>query len=103
MERMLILFSAPADPERFEKLYFEDHAPLVKKMPGLRHYVVARNPRGVGAESPYWMVVELDWDDRDAMRASWRSPEGEAVTTHAAQLDAERTTLTFTAGDLLAG
>ena len=102
MERMLILFSAPADAETFDKVYFDDHAPLVRRLPGLAHYTVARQPRGVGGESPYAMIVELDWPDREAMRAAWRSPEGEAVTAHAAELKAERTTLTFEARDLLA-
>jgi uncharacterized protein (TIGR02118 family) len=103
MERMLILFSPPADPEAFQRTYFDAHIDLVKKLPGLLHYTVTQAPRAVGAESPYFMVVELDWPDRDAMRAAWRSPEGEAVTAHATALDAQRLTLTFEVKDLLAG
>ena len=101
MERMLILFSAPANPEAFDRVYFEDHVPLVKKLPGLVGYAASRNVRAVAAESPYYMVVELDWADRDTMRECWRSAEGQAVTAHASELHAERLTLTMSPEALL--
>jgi len=59
------------------------HGPMAERIPGLRRYVqnhVAPDPR---RRHPGWdAVVELYGDDRAAMEAAWRSPQGEAATRH---------------------
>jgi uncharacterized protein (TIGR02118 family) len=59
------------------------HGSMAERIPGLRRYVqnhVASDPT---RPHPGWdAVVELYWDDRDAMEAAWRSPEGQAATRH---------------------
>lgn len=53
------------------------HGPLAWEVPGLRHYrqnFTAHDPK---REHPGWdAIVELYFDDWDAMEAAWASPEG---------------------------
>jgi len=53
------------------------HGPLAERLPGLRRYV--RNypaPDPVRKPPPWDCIVELYFDDREAMEAAWLSPEG---------------------------
>ena len=55
------------------------HAPLAKALPGLKHYKqnhVAPDPK---RKHPGWdAIVELYFENREAMEAAWSSPEGAA-------------------------
>lgn len=61
----------------FRKHLREVHAPLAKKLPGLRKYVhncPATDPK---RKAPGWdAIVELYFDDWSAMEAAWGTPEG---------------------------
>ena len=81
MFKMLILLkkkSASTD-EQFAKYWLETHAPLAKKMPGLRRYVVNLVKRPPNREPEYHGVVELWFDDIDSMKKAFASPEGVAT------------------------
>ena len=79
MAGMVVIYKTPADVKAFEKHYFETHIPLAKQMPGLRKYEVSRGPVTVIAGSPdVYMIGTLHFDDLDAMRAAFASPEGRA-------------------------
>jgi uncharacterized protein (TIGR02118 family) len=57
----------------------EVHGPLARKLPGLRKYVQNYPAADSTRKTPAWdAIVELYWDDRTAMEAAWRSPEGAA-------------------------
>ena len=55
------------------------HAPLAKALPGLKHYKqnhVAPDPK---RKPPGWdAIVELYFENREAMEAAWSSPKGAA-------------------------
>jgi len=75
--------------------YFESvHAPLARKLPGLRKYVRNVVAPDVKRKHPGWdLIVELYFDDRESMEAAWASPEGRAATDDfRACVDLERTT-----------
>jgi uncharacterized protein (TIGR02118 family) len=77
---MVVIYRTPADVEAFEKHYFETHIPLAKKMPGLRKYEVSRGPVTVIAGPPdAYLIGTLHFDDLDAMKAAFASPEGQAT------------------------
>ena len=79
MAGMVVIYTTPADAAAFDKHYFETHVPLAKQMPGLRKYEVSRGPVTVIAGSPdVYMIGALHFDDLDAMRAAFASPEGRA-------------------------
>ncbi|MGI9004901.1 MAG: EthD family reductase [Streptosporangiaceae bacterium] len=79
MVRFLVLYEPPDDPGAFDRHYRDIHIPLAKKLPGLRRYSVSRNIAPVRGADPYYLVAELDWDDMDALRRAFASPEGQAT------------------------
>lgn len=77
---MILLKKNPAfTNEEFVRYWLETHAPLAKKMPGLRRYVVNVVRRPPGREPDYHGVVELWFDDHDSMKKAFNSPEGAAT------------------------
>jgi uncharacterized protein (TIGR02118 family) len=79
---VVVLYRKPGTSRAEFARYLRDvHGPLAEAIPGLRRYVqnhVADDPRRA---HPGWdAVVELSWDDRDAMERGWASPEGKAAT-----------------------
>ena len=79
MVRYLVLYDTPEDPAAFDRHYRQIHIPLAKKLPGLRRYTISRNVAPVRGSVPYYLVAELDWDDMDALRDAFASPEGQAT------------------------
>jgi uncharacterized protein (TIGR02118 family) len=60
----------------FARYFLEEHAPLAKKMPGLRKYVVNIVQRPPNREPDYHGVSELWFDDRESMKQAFTSPQG---------------------------
>lgn len=65
--------------EEFARYWFEVHAPFARKMPGLRKYVISLTSTPPGREPEYNGVAELWFDDFNALKQSWSSPEGQAA------------------------
>ena len=91
MFKMMILLKKKATltDEEFAKYWLETHAPLAKKMPGLRRYVVNVVKRPPNREPEYHGIVELWFDDAASMKKAFTSPEGAAT---------QKDTDAFTAG-----
>jgi uncharacterized protein (TIGR02118 family) len=70
------LYTTPQDTEAFEQRYFGGHIPLVRKFPNLRRVEVSR---GLGKQSPYYLICEMSFDSADDMRACLQSPEAAAA------------------------
>ena len=79
MFRLLVCYETPADPQEFDRHYREVHIPLAMALPGLRRYTVSREAIFVRGANPYYLVAELDWDDRPALDAAFASPQGRAT------------------------
>jgi uncharacterized protein (TIGR02118 family) len=69
----------------FAKYWLDVHAPLARKMPRLRKYVVNIVKPPPNREPEYDGVVELWFDNKDDMKNAFASPEGQAT-----QKDSER-------------
>jgi uncharacterized protein (TIGR02118 family) len=93
MHRLTIQYDEPADPESFDKHYFEQHVPLCRPLPGLIAASFSK-PRALGGGAAPHLVAELDFADADALKAALRSPEMAAVAADAERLPAERTMFT---------
>lgn len=79
MVKLTVLYTEPADPERFRRYYEGTHLPLAAKLPGMlahRHSFAITSPGGAG---PYFCVFEAEFDDHAALDAAMGSPEGQAV------------------------
>lgn len=79
MVKLVVLYKKPADVAAFEKHYTEIHAPLAKKMPGLRKMEVCRFTGSPGGEAKFYLMAEMSFDDKAAMLAALGSPEGKAA------------------------
>jgi uncharacterized protein (TIGR02118 family) len=72
MVKFVALYRRPSDVEQFEKRYWEEHIPLVRQFPNLKQLEVSRITWPVD-DSPYFLMAELWYEDRDAMKESLRS------------------------------
>ena len=79
---MVVLYRRPdLTPAQFRAYLRDVHGPLAERLPGLRRYVQNHVARDPSRPHPGWdAVVELTWDEREAMEAAWNSPEGIAAT-----------------------
>jgi uncharacterized protein (TIGR02118 family) len=80
MVGLVAIYKKPADVDAFEKHYFGTHIPLAKKMPGFRKYEVSHGPVSVLAgPSDVYLIGTVYFDDLEAMKKAFASPEGQAV------------------------
>ena len=66
-------------PEEVDKHLHEAHFPLVRKLPGLRKFESARIRPSRRKPLPYFRISEMYFDDMDALRAAFASPEEKAI------------------------
>lgn len=80
MVKLIALYRPPEDKEAFDRHYFETHAPLAKKMPGLQKIEVTRiTGTPMGGQAEYYLMAEMVFADRAALDAAMTSPEGKAA------------------------
>lgn len=79
MVKLIALYKSPDNKEEFDKHYREVHAPLAKKMPGLRKLEVAKITGAPIGEPKHYLIAEMYFDSLDALNASMASPEGKAT------------------------
>ncbi len=84
MHKLVVLYPAPADKEKFRSYYESTHLPLAAQLPGLRAYRYAFDVGSPAGDSPYWCIFEADYDDAAAMAASMQSEEGANVAADVA-------------------
>ncbi len=80
MARLVVIYKTPKDPGAFDRYYFATHAPLAKRIPGLRKYEVSQG--GVaspGGASGVHLIAILYFDDMPALQRALSSPEGQAA------------------------
>ena len=79
MARMVVVYREAEDVEAFRRHYFETHAPLVEKLPGLRGYDVSRGPiAGPAGPSDAFLIATLHFDDMPSLRGALASEQGQA-------------------------
>lgn len=78
--KLLVLYKKPQDSAAFDRYYWATHAPLAKKIPGVRSYTVSKGPVGTpSGPAPYHLVAELTFDSLKDLQAGLMSPEGGAA------------------------
>ncbi|WP_101297434.1 EthD domain-containing protein [Halegenticoccus soli] len=67
--------------EEFVDYWFETHSPIAKELPGLERYVtsVPKDPERAGYDG----VLELTFEDADALKAAFDSEAGERTMADA--------------------
>lgn len=81
MVKLVALWTAPNDPEAFDREYVADHLPMVPKVPGITRAVGSKVLQG-----SYYRMAELFADSAEAMQSALQSPEGRDLVAHADHL-----------------
>lgn len=80
MAKLVVLYKTPKNTEAFDKYYVSTHAPLAKKIPGLKKYDVSKgdviSPAG---PSGIHLVATLYFDSLEALKSGLASPQGQAA------------------------
>ena len=80
MANLVVLYKTPKDTAAFDKYYFDTHAPLAKKIPGLRKYEVSKgavaSPAG---PSGVHLVALQQFDSLAAIQQALTTAEGQAA------------------------
>src|SRR5918994_4277147 len=79
MYKVLALYPRPQDPEHFRRYFEATHAPIARKLPGLRSFRYSLEVGALQGEAPYFCVAELEFDNADAVMAALDSDEGKAT------------------------
>lgn len=96
MVKLVALYKKPSDPSSFDRHYRDTHLPLVRKWPGLRRVELGRvTGMPGGGEPPFYLIVEMYFDDQEALRAALRSPEARAAGESLQQFAAGLVTLLY--------
>ena len=51
MASIIVLFGKPQNPQEFDELYWKEHVPMAKKMPGLKRFTVHKVSAPPGRET----------------------------------------------------
>ncbi|MFG6115905.1 EthD family reductase [Thalassobacillus cyri] len=79
MVKMIALYKHPEDKEKFDEHYFNTHAPITAKIPGLREMKVTRvTGSPMGGEGKYYLMCEMYYDSYDALQEAMKTDEGKA-------------------------
>ncbi|GAF12542.1 ethyl tert-butyl ether degradation EthD [Bacillus sp. JCM 19046] len=79
MAKLIALYKQPEDKKAFDDHYFNVHAPITEKIPGLREMKVTTfSGTPMGEESPYYLMCEMVYDNMDDLKQGLRSEEGRA-------------------------
>jgi uncharacterized protein (TIGR02118 family) len=79
MHRVLVLYLPPKSPQASREYFENTHIPLAAKIPGQRSMRYSFEVASADGESPYFGVMEAEFDDAEAVGAAMASPEGQAV------------------------
>ncbi|MCG3125730.1 MAG: hypothetical protein CHACPFDD_00556 [Phycisphaerae bacterium] len=79
MVKLIALYRKPENAEAFDVHYFDVHAPLAGRMPGLRRIEVARVTGSPMGATDYHLIAEMYFDSQEAAVAALGSPEGKAA------------------------
>ncbi|MBK4735476.1 EthD family reductase [Noviherbaspirillum pedocola] len=80
MAKLIVLYKQPQDEAAFMRHYFDVHAPLAKRIPGLRSYEVSEGGVAApGGASGVFLVAMLEFDSMAALQEGMGSSQGQAA------------------------
>lgn len=77
----IAIHKMPEDREAYVKRYFDIHAPLTKKIPGLLRYRISQGDVSsvFGGETAYGLIAIMEYDSFEDIQRASESPEGQAA------------------------
>ncbi len=86
MYKFFALYKKPEDVPAFLEHYENVHAPLARKIPGLKKLVVNRiTGNAFGGDAPYFLIAEMQFETREDFATAMRSDENRATGKDAMQ------------------
>lgn len=79
MTKLVALYRTPPDPTEFDHHFTDVHLPLVQAFPGLRKMEVTKVTGAPIGAAKFYRMVEMLFDDKDAMDEALASSQGKAV------------------------
>ena len=80
MAQLVVTYRTPTDPAAFDHHYETVHAPMARKIPGLRRFETSAGPvMTPEGPSDVHLIAILHFDDMAAIAAAFASPEGQAA------------------------
>ena len=80
MAHVVVMYKTPKDTAAFDKHYSETHAPLAKKIPGLRKFEISQGPVATPmGPSGFHLIATLYFDSLAAIQAGFASAEEKAA------------------------
>jgi len=87
MHKLLVTYTRPNDISAFEKHFREVHAPMARKIPGLKKLVINRiTGNALGGPPSLYLLVGLQFGPKEDYDAAMRSEENAAAGRDAAAL-----------------
>jgi uncharacterized protein (TIGR02118 family) len=86
MAKIIIIYPTPTNKEQFDKLYFKEHLPLAKQVQGIKNTVVNKVVQNVNLNQPFYLIVELEFENLDELLYTTATPEWEKVGEDAKRL-----------------
>ncbi len=96
MAKIIVLFGKPANPEEFDEKYWNEHVPLSKQMPGLKKYTVNKVVAAPRGEPAYYQVVELEFENMEALKKALESQAARESGKHGFKLATGGITFLYT-------
>jgi uncharacterized protein (TIGR02118 family) len=86
MAKMIIMYEEPKDKDGFERHYFNVHVPLGKKIPNIKSETIQRVIHSQNTDLKLYLIVELEFENMDALNQAFTSPEARAAEEDGPQL-----------------
>ncbi len=79
MVKLIAIYRKPENIEEFDKHYFEVHAPLAEKVPGLVKLEVNKVYGSPAGESNLHLIAEMVFESKEALATAMKTPEMRAA------------------------
>lgn len=84
--KVVVLYPTPRDVNTFERLYKQDHSPMItpENFRGITKFVASKIAGTAdGSAAPFYRVAELHFPSLEALQAAAASASGQRVVAHA--------------------
>lgn len=84
--KVIVLYPSPRDVNAFERLYTQEHAPMVtaQNFKGIQKFVASRVVGTAdGSAPPFYRLAELHFPSLEALQAAAASSSAQQVVAHA--------------------
>lgn len=78
MVKLIALYKQPQNKEAFDEHYFNTHAPITSKIPGLQKMEVTRIVGSPMGDSEFYLLCEMYYESHEALQQAMKTDEGKA-------------------------